>query len=442
MKRITLCALMIASLALSGCSMFGGDKKAADAAERAQRVPLIASDEALSADPDRAEIAVFLPDADFITNWPQSGGSAGKEVGHRVGAYDFELDWKKSVVPGSKRKARLVAPPVSQDGTLFLFDAKQTIHAVDGTNGASLWKKKLEPVRKSDRVAQGGGIAIAKDRLIVTSGYGYIAAFDIRNGVELWRRMTQAPVTGAPTVDDNFAYITSSNNEIYVVRLGNGDIIWSDQAIAETARVQGAPSPALSSDILVAPFSSGELIAYLPANGRRLWSTSLSQSSGFTPISAINDIAGRPVLSEGAIYAASQSGVLAAIDQVSGGLRWSKPFGSIQTPAVSGQFVFAVNTDGQLACFDKNDGGVIWVTQLDQFRNEKKRKDRIVWTGPVIASGKIVLASSQGRLVSIDPQTGAVLEDLKVGDPIYVEPIIANERIYVLTDDGDLASVR
>ena len=45
MKRITLCALMIASLALSGCSMFGGDKKAADAAERAQRVPLIASDE-------------------------------------------------------------------------------------------------------------------------------------------------------------------------------------------------------------------------------------------------------------------------------------------------------------------------------------------------------------------------------------------------------------
>ena len=268
------------------------------------------------------------------------------------------------------------------------------------------------------------------------------AAFDIRNGVELWRRMTQAPVTGAPTVDDNFAYITSSNNEIYVVRLGNGDIIWSDQAIAETARVQGAPSPALSTDILVAPFSSGELIAYLPANGRRLWSTSLSQSSGFTPISAINDIAGRPVLSEGAIYAASQSGVLAAIDQVSGGLRWSKPFGSIQTPAVSGQFVFAVNTDGQLACFDKNDGGVIWVTQLDQFRNEKKRKDRIVWTGPVIASGKIVLASSQGRLVSIDPQTGAVLEDLKVGDPIYVEPIIANERIYVLTDDGDLASVR
>ncbi len=444
MQSIRILAAAAVAICMSGCSSlpFGGKQAAREAADKAQRVPMIAADQVLTADPNRAAVAVFLPDADGGPDWPQSGGSKDKSVGHRVGAMNFEIDWKADAGKGSGKKSSLIASPVEAGGVVYLIDANQSIQAIDAITGNKLWSKALEPLRKRDKVANGGGVAIAGDKLIVTSGYGYVTALELDDGAEVWQRVMQAPVTGAPTVGDNNAYITTSNNEIYVLRLSDGQVLWSDQAIAESARVLSAPSPALSDDIVVAPFSSGELIAYLPANGRRLWTNSLTRGGRFTPISSINDIAGRPVLSEGLVIAASQSGVLAGVDEVSGVQRWSIVFGSIQSPAVSGQFVFAVNTDGQVVCVDKNDGGVIWVTQLTAFENEKKRKNRIVWTGPVIASGKLILASSSGQAVSISPQTGEIEKTLKIGDPVYVEPIVAKERVYLLTDDAKLVAIR
>ena len=55
-----------------------------------------------------------------------------------------------------------------------------------------------------------------------------------------------------------------------------------EQALAETARVLSSPSPAVTPDILAVGYSSGELIAYLPANGRRLWTDTLT-STGRSP---------------------------------------------------------------------------------------------------------------------------------------------------------------
>lgn len=335
-----------------------------------------------------------------------------------------------------------MAPPVVSGGVVYILDARQKIQAIDAITGKKRWTKQLKPMNKRDRNAVGGGIAIAGDRIIVASGYGFVAALSISDGQEIWSKLAQAPVTGSPTIGPENVYVTSSNNEILVMRLTDGETVWSDQAIAESARVLSSPAPALGADILVAPFSSGELIAYLPANGRRLWTNSLSQGGRYTPISAINDIAGRPVISEGLVFAASQSGLLAAIDELTGTIRWSHDFGSIQTPAVAGQFVFAVNTDGQVVCLDKNDGGVVWVRQLPRFKNEKKRKNRIVWTGPLIVSDQVLLASSEGDVTALSPQTGETLRDMEFGDSIYIEPIAAGELIYLLTDEGRLIAIR
>ncbi len=440
MRTVKLTALgAFLGLALAGCT--SAEKKAADAADRAQRVPLIASDQELVSDPAYASMSVFLPTASDDIDWPQAGGNAEKRPGNRVGAKDFEIAWKKKVAQGSSRTKRLITAPVATADSLYILDSEQTVKALN-KSGSVVWSKKLEPPRKRDKLAVGGGLGVADQKIIVTSGYGYVVALDINSGAEIWKRETQAPITGSPTIAGNYAYVTSSNNEIYVFNLSDGSIEWSDQAIAESARVLSAPSPAISGDLLAAPFSSGEVIAYLPGNGRRLWSDSLTRGGRFTPISAINDIAGNPVIDAGAVFAASQSGVLVSIDAVSGTRLWEKSFGSINTPALTGQFVFAVNVDGQLACFDKSTGGVVWVKQLKQFEKEKKRKNRVVWTGPVIASDRVILASSEGKVIAIDPQTGEVVDELKVGDAVYIEPIVAHEHVYLLSDDGDLIAIR
>ncbi len=438
-------AVVALSAGLVGCSSLNpfsdGGKAERDAAEKAQRVPLIALDAELKADPNFAVITIYLPEASSADEWAQSGGSAGKVIGNRKGADAFEIAWKKNVGEGSSRKQRLIAPPIVSNDRIYVLDADQKVHALD-LKGSKVWSRALEKPRKLDKIGIGGGLAVSGDKLVVTSGYGYAVALSTADGTELWKREAQAPITGAPTISGGTIFTTSANNELYVLDLETGEARWSDQAIAESARVLSAPSPAVSDDIVVAPFSSGEIIAYLPVNGRRLWSDSLTRGGQFTPISAINDIAGRPVISEGMVYAASQSGVVVGVDAISGGRVWAKPFGSIQSPAVAGQFVFILNTNAQLVCMDKSTGGVIWVRQLRQFEKEKKGKGRIVWTGPVIASDRLVVANSRGEVMALDPQNGETLDTVKVGDPVYIEPIVAHEHVYVLTDDARLVAIR
>ena len=183
------------------------------------------------------------------------------------------------------------------------------------------------------------------------------------------------------------------------------------------------------------------MIAYLPANGRRLWTDTLTSTGRYTPLSAINDIAGKPAIQEGVVYAASHSGVLAAIDARSGARIWSKIFGSRQGPVVAGEYLYVVGTGGKVACFSKIDGKLAWARDLPEFK-DGNRENRIVWTGPLLASGRLVVVSSEGDVVALSPQDGKTVAEMKVGQSILIEPIAAAGKIFVLTDQANLIAIR
>ena len=159
-----------------------------------------------------------------------------------------------------------------------------------------------------------------------------------------------------------------------LLSLDSGETEWSDQAISESARVLGSSSPAAVEEFIIAPYSSGEIIAYLASNGRRLWTDAISQAGRFTPISEINDIGSRPILSGGMVFASSQSGVTVAIDGRSGTRIWSIPTGSTQAPALAGDFMFIMGVDNTLSAINPANGEVYWVTPLRKFKKEKKKK--------------------------------------------------------------------
>jgi len=249
-------------------------------------------------------------------------------------------------------------------------------------------------------------------------------------------------MTGSPTIKDGRIFVSSNNNEVLALDLATGAVLWSDQAIAETARVLGSPSPAAVEDIVVAPYSSGEVIAYLASNGRRLWSEALASVGQFTPISSINDIGARPVLGGGLVFAASQSGVLAAIDGRTGNRVWQQPIGTTQAPALAGEYLFVVGVDAELACIKAGTGQVVWVQELEKFKKPKDQKGRITYAGPVVANGRVLIASSKGELIAFDPQTGDETDRLKLGDPVYIEPIAVQDKLLILTDDARLIAIR
>ena len=81
-------------------------------------------------------------------------------------------------------------------------------------------------------------------------------------------------------------------------------------------------------------------------------------------------------------------------------------------------------------------GKVRWVTQLQRYRKEKKKADPVSWVGPVLAGDRLIVANSQGQLVNVSPADGKVQSTTKVGGSVFLPPIVANNTLYILTNEG------
>jgi outer membrane protein assembly factor BamB len=448
MKPLRPVALIAAAAALSACSTvsrigeainpFDGGDAPAQTAPQDGRQSILAFEQQLTPDPTLAARAITVPPAVSVAEWSQPGGTADNSPPQSSGSGTLEQAWRTGLGAGSNSRVKIAAPPVIADGRLFFLDADHRVHAVSATDGRRIWDERLRPEDSRDRVARGGGLAAGGGRVYVTTGFGFVAALDAGSGDEVWRTQMNAPLQSAPTVAGDRVYVVTNDSELIALDAATGAVTWNYQAIAEPARILSAPSVAVEGETIVAPFASGEVVALLSANGRRLWSDSLSRSGRLTSLSAINDIAGRPVIDGGAVYAASHSGLLAAIDLRSGQRIWARSFASTQTPWVSGEVLYAVSVDGELAAFERRTGNIFWVSQLRRYRDESGRRGRISWTGPIMVGGRLILANSEGDVVAVSPANGQTLATGDVNQSVFIPPIAANNQIYIVTDEARL----
>ena len=60
----------------------------------------------------------------------------------------------------------------------------------------------------------------------------------------------------------------------------------------------------------------------------------------------------------------------------------------------------------------------------------------------MLAGGKLIAVSSEGHLVSVAPETGAIERTVETDSPIYLPPVVANETLYLLDNRGRLTAWR
>ncbi|MDP8915997.1 MAG: PQQ-like beta-propeller repeat protein, partial [Pseudomonadota bacterium] len=381
---------------------------------------------------------------------PLPGGTPEQAVEHAAAPATLNVAWRRDIGEGSGRGRQVTAPPVAARGRIYTMDARAQISAHDAATGAPVWRVNLAPSTGRDRDAYGGGLAVAGERLYVTSGYRFVAALNAATGAVVWRTPTEAPVRGAPTVAEGRVFAVNVDNEILAFDANTGAESWSYQALVEPARFAIASSPAVSGDTVVAPFASGELVALRAQNGNELWTDVLSRASRTNALSEIRDIAGRPVIYRGDVYAVSHSGVFSATDLRTGSRRWSLPVSSITTPWPAGDAVFVVSKAGELIAASRDAGQVYWLTDLNQGRTRREggflgffdREVRPTWSGPLLTSNSLVLVSTEGDAVAVNARTGAVERRVSIGSPAFLTPIAADGSIYVVTDRAELIALR
>ena len=449
--------------ALSGCAVIQAanifDKSAnKSVAAQGERIPVLPPQDVVTPAAALKGQDFSLPAPQAIAEWPLPGGTPEQSVEHAAAAPDLRIAWRQGLgVAGLNRKHFVTAPPVMAEGKVFAMDGQAHVSAHDAATGRRLWEVDVRPKGRDDRRdrdAYGGGVAYAGGKLFVTSGYRLITALDAKTGKALWTTRTDEPLHGAPTVSEGRVFTVTLDDELLAFNTDNGSQAWNYQAIIEPARILAASSPAISGETIVTGFASGELVAQRASNGNDLWSQALSQSNRNNALSEIRDIAGRPVIYRGDVLAASHAGLFSAIDLRTGAPRWSIPLSSQNAPLGAGDVVYVISTTGQLVCVARDSGQVYWVQDLNappptntlttrgRRRKQPKAPKKAYWAGPILASNRLIVVSSNGDLQARDPKTGDVQRTIRLGAPAMQSPIAAGNMLYVVTEKAELIAVR
>jgi outer membrane protein assembly factor BamB len=432
--------LALAALAASGCGIF--KKGAPKTPVVGERVPVLVAEQDVAVDPATAALPMSLPDPVVNTEWAQPGGNASKAMGHVALGQSLGQAWQVSIGAGNSVRARLAAAPVVADGRVFTIDTQSTVRAFDAQTGASVWSTQFGTEKANRASLFGGGVTFENGRVYATNGIGYVAALDARNGGIVWQVHPGGPLRGSPTVSGDAVYVMSQDNQIYALKTADGSQAWSAAAALEIAGVFGSASPSVAQGTVVAGFSSGELNAYRYENGRLVWQDQLSRTSIRTSVASISDIDAHPVVDGGQVISVGQGGRMVSLELVSGQRMWELNVAGISTPAVAGDWAFVVTDEAKLIAVARSSGKIRWITQLPAYRHEKKKAGPIFYKGPILAGGRLILTSSQGALINVDPNNGGFQSQTGVGASISLPPVVANNTLYVLDDEGRLHAFR
>jgi len=439
-SRVTIAGGLMISLA--SCSLLPdwfGEKEAPPLP--GERISILALEQSLEPDEGAADITVRLPSPYVNENWPQSGGTANNVMHHLTLGDDLQEVWRADIGEGSDDENRIPSPPIVAEGRVFVMDSESRVRAFDQETGEKLWAVNLTPREEEDGVV-GGGLAAQYNRLFATTSYGEVYSLDPKTGGMYWKVNLGAPLRAAPTAAEDLVFVTTYDNRIYAMNVLTGETEWDYEGGAETTGLLGAASPAVEKGTVVVPFSSGELFALRAANGAQAWSDQLQRKRRLSSLTSLADINAFPVIDRGMIFAASYSGQMVGIDLRSGNRKWSQEISTLQTPWIAGDFVYVVSTDGELVCLSRKNGLIRWVRSLGKFEDPEDKTGLIVWSGPVLASDRLILVSNYGIAVSVSPYDGKILGKVELSDTASLAPVVAGGMLFVLTDDAQLVAFR
>ncbi len=395
--------------------------------------------------PLRAEATpATLPPVQATRAWTHQAGSPDHDPGHASLSAALSLQWSADIGTRDQRRYRITASPVSDGARVYTLDSRAGVSAVT-TAGQVAWSTDITPPGDRADSASGGGLAVAGGRLYVTTGFGTLVVLDADTGDQIWTHNFRSVASGAPTVVGNLVYVVTRNGIGWALSIDTGRVAWSLPGIPSDVGIVGGPSVAVSSDgLAVFPFASGDILGADALTGQPRWRGAIA-GRRLEPVSSrIADVTGDPVVSGNVVVAGTHSGRSVALDATTGQVIWNIDEGAMAAPVVAGNSVYQVTDRNALVRLDRDTGALVWSQPLPLFRSSRPRRFDALFAhyGPVLAGGRLVVASDDGQLRFYDPTSGALTGQVAIPSGAASDPIVVAGTLYVVSENGRLHAFR
>jgi len=307
-----------------------------------------------------------------------------------------------------------------------------------------IWQQPVGGGYASFVVARGRAFTIEQRR-----DEEVVAAYDVETGLELWTDRWTAAFREAmggdgpratPTWADGTVYALGATGELRALDEATGAIGWRtnilEDAGARNLEWGMAASPLVIGDtLIVLPGGSGgqSVVAYDRESGDRVWSAQDDQAGYSAPM--LVGLAGREQL---LVLSAER---LMGLTPDAGDLLWSYPWVTnsginVSQPIVVGDdrvFVSSGYGVGAAVVAVTPDGDGFAVSEV--WRNNRMKNK---FTSSVLHDG-YVYGLDEAILACVDVETGELM--WKGGRYGYGQVLLVDDRLIVLTEDGDLVQV-
>ncbi|MDF3413332.1 PQQ-binding-like beta-propeller repeat protein [Sulfitobacter sp. M57] len=436
--------VLAATLALGACNeredYLPGPRE--DVSAVLQNPELVAADVDLGARENTSR-PISLGAAKSNASWTHSTGTAKYRTSHPAMRSAPQLAWSADIGDGDSRRYRITADPVVDAGRIFTLDAGAQVSATSAS-GATLWTRDLTPASDKQGQGSGGGLAVQGDTLYVSIGYGVLAALDVETGGVRWTQDLDASGSGVPTVYGDLVYLTAGDDTGWALNKTDGRIEWQTSGSTSMNNVLGTPAPVLTDQLAIFSFGSGELQAVFRQGGLSRWTSAVLGKRPGRALSSISDVTSGPVISGDRVFVGNQSGRLSALNLGSGEKIWTARDGAIGPAWPAGDSIFVISDLNELLRLDASDGSRIWGTPLPNFTKSRPKRQSSVFAhhGPIVAGGRVIVASNDGMLRSFDPVNGALAGSVEIPGGATTAPVVVAGTLYVVSRKGQLLAFR
>ena len=310
------------------------------------------------------------------------------------------------------------------DGALFVGSLDGRLVGLDKSDGSRLWLDEDAGMlgTSESKVAIYGTPAAAGD-LVYVGGYnGKVYAFTSSTGAldEVYPpEGNLEPIIGGVAVSQDRVYFGCSDGKVYALdaakllyewKFETGDKIWSTPAI------------------------HGETI-YIGSIGKKLYALDASDGSKKWEFETEGAIVSTPLVYNNTVYFGSFDRHIYAVDATSGSQRWQSEVTADKwfwaRPVAYNDVIYAPCLDGKVYILDAESGGeVASAVELGS----------PISSSPVVVGGKVIVASEEGKVYSLDTsnnQVGLLIDVGGDGQKIHAPLSASDGVVYIHAQDSN-----
>ncbi|MFQ3211139.1 MAG: outer membrane protein assembly factor BamB [Oceanospirillaceae bacterium] len=329
--------------------------------------------------------------------------------------------WSVAVGKGDVKSSSVMQPLLS--GSAIFAASGQQLGSFNVDTGEVNWKIDL-----AEKVT--AGVGHINQQLFVVTQSGKLVAVSSADGSILWQVNTSSEALAAPQANSKIVVVQTVDGKVSAYAVKEGKFQWSYAANLPSLTLRGTSTPLVNESYTYAGFASGKLVALDNQVGSVVWQKSIGAAIGRSEIERLVDIDGALTLVDDLLYVSSYQGNIAAIDALTGTVRWQQPVSSISGTALVGDAILVVDAQDTVLAYDRERGHVLW--QNDALKHR-------LLTSPMGLANQALVVDTEGYAHVLQLSDGEfigrqklAIKGARIGSKSY------QDNIFLLSLDGRL----